>query len=167
MIRLFIDLSRYILIGNALLYCLINLYLLFASPARKHHIALFFQAVFIFLNHITCSFLLMSTRISLDYLIFPLIQMIVLLAFLIILHTIYPTANRMLTNDLIFLLSIGMILLTRLSYAKANRQFLVVCIGLVLICSTVGKKSKPDFPCKVYFCCNWYFAAWHGGNYGR
>lgn len=132
MIRLFIDLSRYILIGNALLYCLINLYLLFASPARKHHIALFFQAVFIFLNHITCSFVLMSTRISLDYLIFPLIQMIVLLAFLIILHTIYPTANRMLTNDLIFLLSIGMILLTRLSYAKANRQFLVVCIGFVL-----------------------------------
>ncbi|MGN0243548.1 MAG: FtsW/RodA/SpoVE family cell cycle protein [Lachnospiraceae bacterium] len=44
----------------------------------------------------------------------------------------YKSASKMIANNMCFLISIGLIMLTRLSLSIAMRQFMMICIGTVL-----------------------------------
>lgn len=53
--------------------------------------------------------------------------------FIILLYRlIYPTANRLIINNMCALLTIGFIILTRLSYDKAMKQFVIACGSMVI-----------------------------------
>lgn len=54
-----------------------------------------------------------------------LIQQLGILGILIIYRIVYPKANRLIINNMCMLLTIGFIILTRLSYNKAMRQFYI------------------------------------------
>ncbi len=55
-----------------------------------------------------------------------LLQQIGVLAILIAYRLIYPKANTLIINNMCMLITIGLIMLTRLSYTKAMRQFWIV-----------------------------------------
>lgn len=78
-----------------------------------------------------------------------IIQQIGILAILIIYRLVYPAANRLIINNMCMLLTVGFIILTRLSYAKAMKQFYIACgsVAITLIVPFLISRVKffPQF----------------------
>jgi cell division protein FtsW (lipid II flippase) len=69
---------------------------------------------------------------DLTYIIFYGFQQILLFAAIALFQTIYKDINRLLINNMCMLLSIGFVILTRLDYDKALKQFKIVALSLVI-----------------------------------
>lgn len=69
---------------------------------------------------------------QIEYLFFYAFLQIALFSTLVLYQMLYPSANRLLINNMCMLLSIGFIMLTRLDYQKAIKQFFIVVVGLIL-----------------------------------
>lgn len=69
---------------------------------------------------------------QIEYLFFYAFLQIALFSTIVLYQMIYPKSNRLLVNNMCLLLSVGFIMLTRLDYDKAIKQFFIVVIGLVI-----------------------------------
>lgn len=90
------------------------------------------QNLLMFLVHFTCFLVICTETEELDYLFFYAFQEVILFAAISLFHMIYPRINRLLINNIGLLLSIGFVILTRLSYDKAKRQFVIVTVSLII-----------------------------------
>lgn len=90
------------------------------------------QNLFMFLTHLSCFLPVFFLTGKLEYLFFFIFQQIVLYAVVVLYHMMYPKANRLVVNNMCFLLAIGFVVLTRLSYDKAIRQFIIAVIACVI-----------------------------------
>jgi len=68
---------------------------------------------------------------QIEYLFFYAFLQIALFSTVVLHQMIYPKSNRLLVNNMCLLLSIGFIMLTRLDYDKAIKQFFIVVVALV------------------------------------
>ena len=59
-------------------------------------------------------------------------QLIVLLAIIVSYHLFYKHASELVLNNMCMLISIGFIILTRISFEQAFRQFIFVCAGFII-----------------------------------
>lgn len=66
------------------------------------------------------------------YVFFWLFQTVTMAAAIVLFGTIYPQSNKTLYINVCMLLSIGLIIITRLSYEKAVRQYVIASVGLFL-----------------------------------
>ncbi len=81
----------------------------------------------------TLSFLaLFLTQQDGKVIIFYLMQLVICRGLLILNRIAYPSANKLVLNNMCMLLAVGFIILTRLSYTKASRQFAIVVVGLAI-----------------------------------
>ena len=69
---------------------------------------------------------------QIEYLFFYAFLQIALFSTIVLYQLIYPKSNRLLANNMCLLLSVGFIMLTRLDYEKAIKQFFIVVIALVV-----------------------------------
>ena len=69
---------------------------------------------------------------QIEYLFFYAFLQIALFSTIVLYQMIYPKCNRLLVNNMCLLLSIGFIMLTRLDYDKAMKQFFIVAVSLVV-----------------------------------
>jgi len=90
------------------------------------------QNILMFLIHLACFFSIYLVRSEMEYLFFYLFQLILLYAAIMLFRMIYPHINRLLLNNVCMLLNIGFIMLTRLSFVRAQRQFMIAVFSLVL-----------------------------------
>ena len=67
----------------------------------------------------------------LDYLFFYAILQIVIFSAIVLYQTIYPGMDKGLLNNMTLLLSLGFIILTRLEFAMASKQLIIVAVSLV------------------------------------
>lgn len=67
---------------------------------------------------------------KMEYLFFYAFLQIALFSTIVLYQMIYPKCNRLLVNNMCLLLSIGFIMLTRLDYEKAMKQFFIVVVAL-------------------------------------
>lgn len=84
------------------------------------------QNFFMVLVHFMAFVSLYSQKGDLKYFKAYLIQQIGILAILIIYKLVYPRANALIINNMCMLITIGLIMLTRISYDRAMRQFYIV-----------------------------------------
>ncbi len=77
-------------------------------------------------------------------LIFYVVQVLLLFAIIWIYERCYPKASRLIINNMCILLTIGFIMITRLSYDKAVKQSIIAAAALVvsLLVPVVIRKSK-------------------------
>ena len=68
---------------------------------------------------------------QIEYLFFYAFLQIALFSTIVLYQMIYPKCNRLLVNNMCLLLSVGFIMLTRLDYDKAVKQFFIVVVALV------------------------------------
>lgn len=68
---------------------------------------------------------------QIEYLFFYAFLQIALFSTIVLYQMIYPKCNRLLVNNMCLLLSIGFIMLTRLDYDKAIKQFFIVVVALL------------------------------------
>lgn len=90
------------------------------------------QNILMLLIHFSCFMAICFETGEMSYLFFYAFQQIVLFATVVLFHMIYPKANRLIINNMCMLLSISFVVLTRLSYDKAVKQFIIVAFSIAV-----------------------------------
>lgn len=132
MLRAVIELSKYILAANILLYTLISYIVLRRDDRERGGYVFVLQYVMIVANHMIGSLVLLSSRKDFTYLFLALFQVIIVFAFLVLMRVIYPRASRLMQNHIALMLSVCFIILTRISLTRSIRQFAIIAISLVI-----------------------------------
>ena len=90
------------------------------------------QNILMFAVHFSCFTVICFETGELMYLFFYAFQQIILYAAVVLFRLLYPKSNRLLINNMCMLLSVSFVILTRLSYEKAIKQFIIVTGSLVV-----------------------------------
>ena len=90
------------------------------------------QRGLLFAIHFDAFLVLYLTTQNLQMIGFYLMQLVVLLAMFASYHVLYKQASELVLNNMCMLIAIGFIILTRLSFEKAFRQFIFVCAGMFI-----------------------------------
>lgn len=83
------------------------------------------QNLLMFAFHFSCFLVICFETGDITYLFFYAFQQIMLYAAVVLYRMLYSRANRLLVNNMCMLLSIGFVILTRLSLEKAIKQFVI------------------------------------------
>ena len=73
------------------------------------------QNLLMFLVHFSCFLVICFETGKIEYLLFYVLQQILLFATIVLFKMIYPKGNQLIINNMCILLSVGFVILTRLS----------------------------------------------------
>ncbi len=124
--------SRYFIALFAVLYT-VECFLAFRHEKEEDRKWIYLrQTVYSFLFHF-CAFLTMYFKTErMDILFLFAFQVIALYSVIALYGMFYPEANRLLLNNMCFLMTVGFIMLMRLNYDKAVRQFCIIAASCVI-----------------------------------
>lgn len=132
MLDLIIELSKYIfiiLMGVYTVYCFRALSNGGEIEKRTMYNK---QLVLLSVIHFMSYFIIFMKTCEIQVVIFYLAQLVFFIAAQALFRVIYPKISRLLLNNMCCLLGIGFIMLTRLSFDKAVRQFVIVAVATVV-----------------------------------
>ena len=144
MTRLIIEVSRYVLIGLLLLYTLQSFIAFLRKSEEAREFLFLRQNVLMFCIHFVAFMVLYLKMEEAQLLFFYGAQVIYLAATLLLFRNLYPRASKLLINNMCLLITIGFIMVTRLSYAQSTKQFKILAIATViaLIIPVIIKKMR-------------------------
>lgn len=90
------------------------------------------QNLWMFLVHFSCFLVICFETGKIEYLLFYVFQQILLFSTVMLFRMIYPKGNMLIINNMCMLLSIGFVILTRLSYERAIKQFFIVTSSIII-----------------------------------
>lgn len=128
--HLLVQLTKYLNIFLILIYTY-NCFSIFrhSDNTIKQKSIYILQRMIIFLINFCCFFVLYISTDNIQIIGFYLMQFIVLLSIIIMYRLFYNTASELVLNNMVMLLSIGLITLCRLSLNKAMKQLIFMAIG--------------------------------------
>lgn len=132
MVYLITDLSRYAFILLLALYTFLSYSVLTKRNQEEVRHGFRLQIGIVFLIHLLAFAVLYLQTEEWKLVIFFALQFFLLQAVLVFTRFFYPTANRLVLNHMCLLLTLGFVMLTRLSYEKALRQFAIAAVALVI-----------------------------------
>ena len=125
MVNIIIELSKYLMIILITMYTFICFSVFgYQDPYKKRGL-LKNQNVLMFMIHIIAFLVMFLETEDLKILVFYLMQLVLLGAIILLYTLIYPKVSRLIVNNMCMLLTIGFIMLTRLDYASAVKQFVI------------------------------------------
>ncbi len=151
--NIIIQLSKYLMI------ILITMYTFFCfsifgyqDPDRKKR-TLRKQTVLMFLIHLLAFISMFLATEDIRLLLFYLMQAALFGAIILLYTIIYPKVSRLVINNMCMLLCIGMIMLTRLDYASAVKQFAIAtaAIALSLAIPVIIRKFRLLSEWKIFY----------------
>lgn len=132
MANIIIQLSKYLMILLITAYVFFCFSIFgFRDPDRKRRM-LRKQTVLMFLIHVLAFVSMYLATDDIKMLAFYLMQVSLFAAVLLLYTIIYPKVSRLVVNNMCMLLCIGMIMLTRLDYASAVKQFAIATAAITL-----------------------------------
>ena len=87
------------------------------------------QNLLMFLVHFSCFLVICFETGKLEYLLFYVLQQILLFATVVLFRMIYPKGNRLIINNMCMLLRF--VILSRLSFERAIKQFFIVTVSII------------------------------------
>lgn len=133
MVHILVQLSKYFMILLFLIYTYECFHVFrFESNSRKQYAIYNTQRQLMYLIHFNGFFVLFLTSGNVQIIGFYFMQIVLLAGIYLIYHKFYKNSSELVLNNMCMLLCIGMIILTRLSFEKAFRQF-VFCVAGVII----------------------------------
>ena len=75
---------------------------------------------------------------------FGLLQLLIVLGASILYRTLYKSANMLMVNNIMMLLSIGLVMITRINPAKAQKQLLISLAGMLFLMVIPLLRSRFD-----------------------
>ncbi|MBR1522969.1 MAG: FtsW/RodA/SpoVE family cell cycle protein [Lachnospiraceae bacterium] len=91
-----------------------------------------FQNALMVMTHLLGFYVLYVRSGESSMLILCVLEEIVLFAMIILFANFYPRSSRLITNNVCMLLSISFVMLARLSYERAWRQFVIAAFGIAI-----------------------------------
>jgi len=132
MINLICEVSKYLCLLFMILYTVKCFSIMSSKDEEENNSALNKQIVYVFLIHFFCFLILYLRLQQVKILVFYGIQIFVAIFYMVIFHSIYKDSSRLLTNNMAFLLLVGYIILTRLNFSLAVKQFIFATVGLFI-----------------------------------
>ena len=135
MTNVIINASKYIILFMMILYA-ISCYTTFRNVGEEEKTQkLNQQIVYVFVMHFLAylTFALRNVEQMKTIVIFYGLQICVATMYMYLYHYIYPYSSRVITNNMSFLLLIGYIMLTRLNFALAKKQFIIATASMILV----------------------------------
>ena len=132
MIDLIVELSRYAFIILIAMYTFLSFSVLRKKNQEEINHGWKVQNLITFLIHLLAFGVIFIQTWQIRILIFYLLQFFLLQAVLVFTRLIYPQINRLVLNNMCFLLMIGFVILTRLSFDRAVRQFQIAAGALLV-----------------------------------
>lgn len=142
--NIIIQLSKYLMIILITMYTFLCFSIFgFQDPDRKKRM-LRRQTALMFMIHILAFMSMFLATGDIKMLAFYLMQTALFAATILLYTIIYPKVSRLVVNNMCMLLCIGMIMLTRLDYASAVKQFAIAtaAIALSLVVPIIIRKFR-------------------------
>lgn len=133
MVHLVVEASKYLMILLFLIYTFecFHVFKYNGDVEEQRHIYRV-QRGLLFSIHFDAFLVLYLTTYNVQIIGFYLMQLIVLLVIIVSYHLFYKHASELVLNNMCMLISIGFIILTRISFEQAFRQFIFVCAGFII-----------------------------------
>lgn len=126
------ELSKYLITLFIALYTL-ECFLVFRHQDEERRSGCYIrQNLLMFLVHFSCFLVICFETGKVEYLLFYVLQQILLFATIVLFRMIYPKGNRLIINNMCMLLSIGFVILSRLSFERAIKQFFIVTVSIIM-----------------------------------
>lgn len=132
MVTIINEISKYLIIFFMVLYTVKCFTVLKPVKEDKKNRALNVQIFYVFIIHFLCFLTLYLNYMDIKILVFYLFQIVVSVIYMVSYHSIYKKSSRLITNNMSFLLLIGYVMLTRLDFGLAKKQFAFATIMLVI-----------------------------------
>lgn len=132
MVNIIVELSKYIIIILMAWYTF-SCFSVFAQVYEEDKKwILIRQNVLMFLIQFTAYLVMYLQKEEKKLMLFYLAQVVLLVAVLVLYRILYPKVSRLIVNNMCMLLSIGFIMITRLAYEKAVKQFIFAVLGIAV-----------------------------------
>ena len=132
MINVVIEISKYLIILLMLVYTYWNFsYFRFGEEERRRRVCRRQNAAMFLLHFIAYLILYLKTEDE-RIVLFYLAQVVFFAAYVGLSGIFYRNVSRLLVNNMCILLCVGFIILTRLSFVRAVRQFLIVAVSALV-----------------------------------
>lgn len=136
MVNVIIHVSKYILAILAASYAM-KCFTVFSDRHEYDRGSVYTtQNVLMFLIHFICYLIIYLMTKDMKMLYFYGTQFVLFIVTLIIYGTVYKNASRLIVNNMCYLLMVGFVILTRLDFDMAVRQFIIAvaaaCVSLVI-----------------------------------
>ncbi len=126
------EISKYLITVLLALYT-IECFMAFRFQEEEQRSGIYIrQNLLMFGVHFSCFMVICFETGKIEYLFFYIFQQILLFATIMLFRMIYPKGNRLIINNVCMLLSIGFVILTRISYEKAIKQFFIVTVSIAV-----------------------------------
>lgn len=140
------EISKYIISAIMIAYVLVSIIPLVRrdEDGEKQGVYMI-QNILMFCMHFTCFLSICFETGETEYLVFYAFQQVLLLLMIVLFRLLYPYGNKSFMNHVAMLLSVGFVVLTRLSYNKALKQFFIVAVSAVVAMAVPWVISKLRF----------------------
>ena len=128
MINLFVDCSRYLMILMMAVYTYLNFRYFSAGEEQRKGLCSW-QNRIMFLMHFLAYMIIYIKTEDPRMAVFYGAQVLFFMAYILLYRLFYPGSSRILANNVCMLLCVGFIILSRLSFGRAARQFIIVAVS--------------------------------------
>lgn len=128
---IFAEISKYIIVVLMALYAFACFHVFRYKSEYERRFIYFRQNIYMILIYAISFAVIILKYKDIKYLYFFLISLTFLTGVVLVSGILYKKANRLVLNNMCMLLAIGFIILTRLSFDKAVRQFVIACVAIV------------------------------------
>lgn len=125
------EVSKYGITACVVIYT-VSCFAAFLSGREKKQGVYIFQCIFIFLTQVLCFVNLTLVSGDMEYVFFYVFVQVFLLAAVVMVPMIYENINRILLNNMCMLLGIGLCVISRLSFQKAVKQYIIALVSLTV-----------------------------------
>ena len=126
------EISKYVIVGSIGAYTLFSFLVFMYKGEKRRSWVYVLQIISLFATQFACFIQIIAQTGSKRYFLLLMIQALVLASTISLFHMVYPDGNRLIINNMCMLLMVGMIMITRISYGKGIRQFIISSASLVL-----------------------------------
>ncbi len=139
-----VEASKYIITILMAIYTLLCFNVFTHSKEHDRRGIYFRQNICMILLYFIAFFVLYIENRDIEYILFYGVSQVALLTVIILYRIIYPSSNRLILNNMCMLLTIGFIILSRLSFSKSRKQLVVALVAIIftLIIPLVLKTFK-------------------------
>lgn len=129
--NLVMDIFKYLMIFLVMIYTYLNFRFFGVEDSRKERICKKQNRLMLF-NHLLGYTVIYLMTKDMKILIFYGAQLLFFMLYIYVSRMFYRNISRLLVNNMCMLLSIGFVILTRLSFDRAVKQFAIVVISAVI-----------------------------------
>ncbi len=129
MVRVFIDLSKYIFVFLMCFYTFMTFRIFAVRDESERSLKCVQQMFFI---HFVAYAVLFVSEWNMNYVALYLVQALWLFLYIVLFRAVYKKGNMLLLNNMCMIMTVGFIIITRLSLSQGVRQFVFIVVGSLL-----------------------------------